>query len=340
VQLDSVREVKQLATERLARSLRPDATEVSAYGLAAGRLDEVVQQVHRTVALGIHPSSQGKYQLAVRIQRRGLENSPVLREVLKEAREEADVRYVGRVLKQSTQVTPPGGSFFQGRRRPLLIGSSIGHVAVTAGTLGCFVATDEDDAPRILSNNHVLADEGRGRKGDEVIQPGSIDNGRAGQDSVGRLAEFVEFDSSNPNRVDCALATINEDVPFESSSLQGVGNLEGLADDIVEIDWVGKLGRTTGRTKGRVTAFEVDNVAVALETGTFQFDGQIEIESDSSAPFSNGGDSGSLVFSEEDHLAVGLVFAGSDQGGTNGQGLTFANPIEVALSELGARLLL
>jgi hypothetical protein len=225
----------------------------------------VVQQVHRTVALGIHPSSQGKYQLAVRIQRRGLENSPVLREVLKEARDEADVRYVGRVLKQTTQVSPPGGSFFQGRHRPLLIGSSIGHVAVTAGTLGCFVATDEgDDTPRILSNNHVLADEGRGRRGDEVIQPGSIDNGRAGQDSVGRLAKFV---SSNPNRVDCALATLNEDVSFEPSSLQGVGSLEGLADDLLEIDWVGKLGRTTGRTKGRVTAFEVDNRLYATKRG-------------------------------------------------------------------------
>jgi hypothetical protein len=340
VKLDSVREVKRLATDRLARSLRPDATEVSAYGLAAGRLDAVVRQAQRTIALGIHPASQGKYELAIRIQRRGLENSVVMRELLKEAREEVDVRYVGRVLKQTTQAAGHGGSFFRGRHRPLLIGSSIGHLAVTAGTLGCFVTNDADDAARILSNNHVLADEGRGRTGDDVIQPGSIDSGSAGIDSVGHLATFVELQPFQTNKIDCALATINEDVPFDPSSLRGVGRLEGIANDLLDVDWVGKLGRTTGRTKGRVTAFEVDNITIAFETGTFQFDGQLEIESDGSTPFTNGGDSGALVFSEGDHLAVGLVFAGSDQGGTNGQGLTYANPIGVVLSELGAKLLL
>jgi hypothetical protein len=341
MELDSVREVKRHAIDRLARSLRPDAKEVSAYGLAAGRTIEVVRQVHRTVALGIHPLSQDKYQLAVRVQRRGLETSPIVEQLLKDARNEADVRYIGRVLKQNAKPTgEEEASFFRRRHRPLLIGSSIGHIAVTAGTLGCFVTTDEDNAPKILSNNHVLADEGQGDRGDEIIQPGSIDKGRSGQDSVGRLADFKEFERSEPNQVDCALATINEGVTFDPSSLSGVGSLKGTAYNLVDIDRVGKLGRTTGRTRGRVTAFEVDNIAVVFETGTFQFAGQIEIESEGSGPFSNGGDSGSLIFSEDSHLAVGLLFAGSDQGGSNGQGLTYANPIETVLSELGAGLLL
>jgi hypothetical protein len=340
MELDSVREVKRLAIDRLASSLRSDAKEVSAYGLAAGRTVEVVRQVHRTVALGVHPLSQDKYQLAVRVQRRGLESSPIIEQLLKDARYEVDIRYVGRVLKQSTRAAHQEASFFRRRHRPLLIGSSIGHVAVTAGTLGCFVTTPEDNAPRILSNNHVLADEGQGQRGDEIIQPGSIDRGRSGQDSVGRLDNFKEFRSSESNQVDCALATINENVSFDPSSLSGVGTLKGVANNLLDIDRVGKLGRTTGRTKGRITAFEVDNIAVVFETATFQFDGQIEIESDGTAPFSNGGDSGSLVFSEGSHLAVGLLFAGSDQGGSNGQGLAYANPIETVLSELRAGLIL
>jgi hypothetical protein len=37
---------------------------------------------------------------------------------------------------------------------------------------------------------------------------------------------------------------------------------------------------------------------------------------------------------DEDLRAVGLLFAGSDQGGANGQGLTYANPIRLVLDAL------
>jgi hypothetical protein len=37
-------------------------------------------------------------------------------------------------------------------------------------------------------------------------------------------------------------------------------------------------------------------------------------------------------------LAVGLLFAGTDSGGTNGQGVTFANPIGAVLDALKATL--
>jgi hypothetical protein len=45
------------------------------------------------------------------------------------------------------------------------------------------------------------------------------------------------------------------------------------------------------------------------------------------------GDSGSLILGE-DRPAVGLLFAGTDLGGTNGQGLTYANPIATVLAKL------
>jgi hypothetical protein len=45
----------------------------------------------------------------------------------------------------------------QQRHRPLKIGVSVGHVDVTAGTLGCFVREPEGEGTFILSNNHVLA---------------------------------------------------------------------------------------------------------------------------------------------------------------------------------------
>jgi hypothetical protein len=47
-----------------------------------------------------------------------------------------------------------------------------------------------------------------------------------------------------------------------------MGRLKGVGDVFVdEGTAVVKIGRTTGRTAGRVTAFEIDNVTVQLDIG-------------------------------------------------------------------------
>jgi hypothetical protein len=101
---------------------------------------------------------------------------------------------------------------------------------------------------------------------------------------------------------------------------------------------VAKLGRTTGLTRGRVTAFELDNVVVGYDLGNLRFDDQIEIEGAGTDPFSDGGDSGSLIV-DSDLRGVALLFAGGDQGGTNGRGLTYANPLQDVLDHLAVDLL-
>ena len=105
-----------------------------------------------------------------------------------------------------------------------------------------------------------------------------------------------------------------------------------------EGDAVAKVGRTTGLTRGRVTAFELDNVEIEFDLGFLRFDGQIEIEGDGDEPFSDGGDSGSLVVNA-DLCGVGLLFAGGDVGGSNGRGLTYANPLRTVLDALKVDLL-
>lgn len=59
------------------------------------------------------------------------------------------------------------------------MGESVGHVRVTAGTIGCF-GIDQDGSVGILSNNHVLAATNAGRSADVILQPGRLDGGRAG----------------------------------------------------------------------------------------------------------------------------------------------------------------
>jgi hypothetical protein len=103
-------------------------------------------------------------------------------------------------------------------------------------------------------------------------------------------------------------------------------------------DTVAKFGRTTGITHGTVTAIELDNVTVSYDNGTATFNGQIEIEGTGTLPFSSGGDSGSLIV-DQNNLAAALLFAGGDTGGSNGQGLTFANPIQAVLGALAVTLI-
>jgi hypothetical protein len=85
-----------------------------------------------------------------------------------------------------------------------------------------------------------------------------------------------------------------------------------------------KYGRTTGLTKGRVDAINA-TVDVGYSTGVARFTGQIIIRPGS---FSAGGDSGSLIVSNErgseKKKPVGLLFAGSSF-------FTVANPIGLVL---------
>jgi len=186
MQLDSVRELKQaLIGSALAALAEPVHTR--ALGMAARSFTTFAQPTQpRTLALGVTPRGRREYALAVRVQHRGLENSPQVEKIRKQARGEVDVRYIGRVVKQAAP-------WYQQRNRPLRIGGSIGHFKITAGTLGCFVRSHESDSPLILSNNHVLANENRAKKGDAILQPGRFDDGQNPKDEVGTFLSLVKL---------------------------------------------------------------------------------------------------------------------------------------------------
>jgi hypothetical protein len=330
MQIDSARELKALC---LKQQIGPIMARAAASGLAvSARAVTEVDDVQRTIALGIVPRGKNSYQLAVRVQTRALENSPQVEAIRKNAKGEAEIRYIGRIVKR-------GVPWYRSRQQPLLIGTSIGHFTITAGTLGCFVTKGEKKQPRILSNNHVLAAENSGRKGDAILQPGKHDKGQQGKDTAGALDSFVRLSATGSNYVDCALASIREGIEFEKGLLKDVGQISGTAEGLpADNERVQKIGRTTGLTNGIVTAFELDNVVVGYDLGNLRFDNQIEIEGTDDGPFSLGGDSGSLIF-DSDRRAVGLLFAGGDQGGKKGKGLTYGNPIQRVFEELGIKLL-
>lgn len=331
MELESVRELKAVITGKVLAPLTTAVGGVRTLHLAAQPV-EVAERQHRTIALGVASHGTQDYRLAVRIQRRALQDGAELARIHELARGEVDVRYVGRIVKRALP-------WYRRRNRPLRMGSSIGHYRVTAGTLGCFVRSRADGRSLILSNNHVLANEDHGRPGDAILQPGAYDRGRRPADVVGALFRAVRLKPRGSNRLDCAVATIRDRLRYDGTGLRGLGRLSGPGGSVsAEGVRLAKVGRTTGATRGVVTAFELDNLVVGYDIGDLRFDGQIEIEGVGHGPFSDGGDSGSLVV-DGDLRGVALLFAGSDHGGANDQGLTYANPLGGVLDALKVDLL-
>lgn len=226
------------------------------------------------------------------------------------------------------------------RMRPAPGGISVGHVAVTAGTLGCLAIGNR--APRsgrlmILSNNHVLANSNAGRIGDCIVQPGTADGGRCPADQVAILESFVPINfSGGINYVDCATGwawpdRVRRELMYLSNG-RPVYFRAGSSPIAPAVNMiVGKTGRTTQLRQGRIT---VVGVTVNVNYGggrVANFRDQIAIGG-TSGDFSAGGDSGSLIWQwATGWRPVGLLFAG-------GGGTTFGNRITRVLSALDVSL--
>lgn len=329
MRLDSAREIKQAIASRFDGEMRTRGAEIRALDAPASRLSALAPQVP-TVAVGVGVGAPGEYELAVRVQSRAAAAALDVDSLRREARGEIDVRYVGRVVKRSTP-------WHRRRQRPLLGGVSVGHVRVTAGTLGGFVGA-ADGRPAIISNNHVLADENEASVGDAIVQPGIADGGTEA-DRVAALARFVPLVGDAPNHVDAAIATLDDGIAFDTSGPGPPSTAVAGLGSHYESRLVTKTGRTTGATEGVISAFELDNVVVQYDLGPLRFDDQFEVDTVTPAAFSRGGDSGSLIVDAATSMAVGLLFAGSEVGGSHGFGVTFASPLGRALTSLEATLL-
>jgi hypothetical protein len=168
------------------------------------------------------------------------------------------------------------------------------------------------------------------------LQPGKFDGGKNPPGLVAKFTTTIKL-KTGVNFVDAAIAEISSGLQAKANlkSIKGLGKLAGLGAAFVDPGTeVAKLGRTTGLTRGRVTAFELDNVVVAYDLGDLRFDNQIEIEGAGTKAFSAGGDSGSVIVVAETREAIALLFAGGDVGGSNGKGLTYANPLRTVLDKL------
>ena len=263
-------------------------------------------------------------------------------ELLRQLAQIAGTRALSSLPVQQIPVGVVEAYSHRARHRPAPGGVSVGHVNVTAGTLGSRaigLTAPWNNRHLVLSNNHVLANSNAGRVNDSIIQPGAADGGRSPADQIAVLARWVPIVfGGTANLVDAAFGWAWHDrIRGEQYYLSGGSaayyrtGTAALAATLGMI--VGKSGRTTGLTQGRVTQMGVSVNVSYPGGGVALFRNQIAIESVSATPFSAGGDSGSLIWQWANGvLPVGLLFAG-------GGGVTFANPIGSVLAALNIRLL-
>lgn len=228
---------------------------------------------------------------------------------------------------------PPPSSRFA---RPVPTGVSVGHENISAGTIGPRVSKNGN--VYILSNNHVIADVNEAQIGDPILQPGPFDGG-VSADQIATLAEFKSLNTRGGNNVmDAAIAltsvaevgTATHPDGYETPSSTTVPAVIGMP--------LQKYGRTTGLTRGTIDAINVE-IVVCYET-VFElcsleanFVNQIAVRGLASTPdFSQGGDSGSLVVTDDSALNPGgLLFASNNV-------LPYVNPVDPILAEFGVTI--
>lgn len=326
MQLDSARALKQELTQTVDRQLRIRPEVLNSVRLSKPAHEKF--DIKPPLAMGIS-HHQGEHKLALRIHHSHPEVEKLVDYFRDKTRGEIDVKTVGRVHPQSNELPVQ-----RKRQRPLCIGHSVGLVDMNmgAGTIAFFATSAGKSKSKtfVVSNNHVLAKENEGKKGEAVIQPGPADDGDIGKDCIAKLERFVKLEKTG-NSVDAAIAVLDDEVSCDMNSLPGLGRLKGMRDDLVITkEKVFKIGRTTGLTEGEVTAFEIDGLRVSFPYPllTLTFDDQMEVSPISSTkPFSLGGDSGALVVDSE-HRALGLLFAGNDTT------VTYVNHMHSVLSSL------
>jgi len=193
-----------------------------------------------------------------------------------------------------------------------------------SGTIGAIAK--KDNHLFALSNNHVFADCNHTPIGQPILSPSAMD-GRPGVRAPGevcRHSEIIELRSGAPTlvtpcREDLAIGELSD--PNSMSSWQG-DNSAGYDTPTASIApttgmVVKKFGRTTGLTFGTVQSLQY-RTHIPYDSEYFRalvwFQGVWSIRSNDSDAFALGGDSGSLVVTEDGKHAVGVLFAATAKG--------------------------
>lgn len=255
--------------------------------------------------------------------------------------------------------------------RPLATGISISHNGNSnsfPGTLGCFVRKQNEKDLLLLSCAHVLLSsayypgiEKVECQSTKIVQPAIADGGENERHCIATLHEVAPLKFENFNgsgditigqeSMDAALALVDSshvpDAIHFCHILNGNYREQRELPKLTEKSKQGyfpvfKIGRTTKLTTGRIRGFNLGReIKYPYEFNGLKakckYSNLISIEGVGDNSFSQPGDSGSIVF-DEDGSAIGLVIGGTQLGGKNNRGVTYALPIEIILKSFNLEI--
>src|SRR5215467_179205 len=199
-----------------------------------------------------------------------------------------------------------------------------------SGTLGSLVTDGANSY--VLSNNHVLGLSGQASPGDDISQPGLVDNNCQTPPIV---ADFTVAPTLGSSNVDAAVAQLRPGAMDPTGFIEDIGIPSSMVKAAAVGLAVAKSGRTTGFTTGTISSINT-SVRVQYQRSCGQgkkfvvsYTNQVVINS---STFSAGGDSGSLIVTNDsNHQPVALLFAGSST-------TTIGNPIGEVLAQVSSAL--
>ena len=217
-------------------------------------------------------------------------------------------------------------------------GSSITAATVfDAGSMGCLLR-DSDGELCGLTNNHVTGACNHMLFDMPILSPSPLDASPTGPEprTIARHKSLVKLDSGNPQAIkpqdyDVAIFRISD--PGTVTSMQGPSHYDtpALVSRPVGGMRVKKCGRTTEVTTGTVKGAFLQPIQMPYRSENFNalvyLNNMIGVEGDGGEPFSLGGDSGSLVVSEDGNQAIGLIVGGMT-------GISIVMPISSLFSDM------
>lgn len=193
------------------------------------------------------------------------------------------------------------------RLRPVPGGANIG-IPGRSGTLGGWVFDKTDASIVMLSNAHVLGHE----PGLDVLQQSTSHGGATPTDRIGTVKRGIVRSDTEPNRVDCAVGDPVDGDVWSLDVLEVGPGVFATRPPELELS-VEKYGQKTRLTFGKITDTDWSG-----KVSGRPFEDCIRVDpTEPSTDWSEGGDSGSLVFGREADPeteikpAVGLHFAGA-----------------------------
>jgi hypothetical protein len=231
------------------------------------------------------------------------------------------------VRPDSAAATTNRGNLYE-RNGLICCGSSCAPTSENcAGTLGALVSRPGAEGIYLLSNNHVFAGCNHVPRNQPILSPSSMD-GRPdirAPTEIGRHDMILPLSSGSPNFVnpcenDLALARATDHAAISSwqgNSIDGYDTPTSTASPM-SLMRVKKFGRTTGLTFGEVEAKVTTPTPITYNAKHFKgvvwFRDIWTIRARGDSPFALGGDSGSLVVTDDGAAAVGIVFAANSTG--------------------------